>query len=322
MKKGITVAGSILVDHIHEISAYPHAGELTQIRATGQASGGCVPNVAVDLRMMEPSLRVDAIGKVGHDGDGTYVLERLAAYGIRTAGVVRNQDRTSFTEVMSIMGGQRTFFTYPGASSDFGYADIDFDKLDTDMLHLGYLLLLDKVDNGDGVRILAEAQRRGILTSVDFVSENSDRYLSVLPALAHTDNLIINEMEAGRLAEMEPTFDNLRAIAEKIKSYGVSDRVIIHMPEVGVCLSARGFTVVPSYELPEGYIKGTTGAGDAFCAGALLGIYEGLTDEEILVLASGAAAAALSSEDAVSGMRSRAEIGELCRGWKRKAFTA
>ena len=322
MKKGITVAGSILVDHIHEISAYPQAGELTQIRKTKQASGGCVPNVAVDLRIMEPTLRVDAIGKVGCDGDGDYVLERLSSFGIGTDGVARTQDRTSFTEVMSITGGQRTFFTYPGASSEFGYTDLDFDSLDTDMLHLGYLLLLDKVDSGDGVRILAEAQRRGILTSVDFVSENSDRYLSVLPALAYTDNLIINEMEAGRLAEMEPCAENLRAIAEKIRAYGVSDRVIIHMPEVGICLSERGYTVVPSYELPSGYIQGTTGAGDAFCAGALLGIYEGLSDEEILVLASGAAAAALSAEDAVSGMRSRADIRELCRGWQRKAFTA
>ena len=40
--------------------------------------------------------------------------------------------------------------------------------------------------------------------------------------------------------------------------------------------------MLASYQLPLGYIKGTTGAGDAFCAGALLGIYKGEADEEIL----------------------------------------
>ena len=38
------------------------------------------------------------------------------------------EDKTSFTEVMSIVGGQRTFFTYPGASADFGLSDMNFEK--------------------------------------------------------------------------------------------------------------------------------------------------------------------------------------------------
>ncbi len=318
MKEGIAVGGSILVDHIHEIAAYPTAGELTKIRRTGRAIGGCVPNVAADLRLMEPSLRVEALGKIGADADGAYVKETLTGFGVGTAGITAASDRTSFTEVMSVTGGQRTFFNYPGASSDFGYADIDWDRLDTAMLHLGYFLLLDRIDAGEGEKILAEAGRRGILTSIDLVSENSDRYRAVIPALRYTDNLIINETEAGRLADREPTCENLAEIARRIKSYGVRDRVIIHMPDFGICLSERGITVVPSYDLPQGFIKGTTGAGDAFCAGALLGIYEGRADAEILSFSSAAAAAALSSEDAVSGMRPRAEITELCKDWKRK----
>ena len=48
MKSGIAVAGSILVDEINEISAYPNAGELTKIRSLKKSVGGCVPNVAID----------------------------------------------------------------------------------------------------------------------------------------------------------------------------------------------------------------------------------------------------------------------------------
>lgn len=318
MKTGIAVAGSILVDKINEISAYPNAGELTKIESVSKSVGGCVPNVAIDLKRMDGSLTVKAVGKVGADEEGAFVKARLSENGVCVENVSENTDKTSFTEVMSVTGGQRTFFTYAGASAAFGADDVDIDALNVKMLHLGYFLLLDKIDGGEGERILAAAQKSGVKTSIDLVSENSDRYKLVLPCLRYTDNVIVNETEAGQIAGIEPLRENLRAIAEKIRSYGVKERVIIHTPELGVCLSERGFTAVPSYELPEGFIRGTTGAGDAFCAGALLSIYRGASDEEILAFASAAAVAALSAADAVSGMRSEKEIGELCKNLARK----
>ena len=39
----VVAAGSILVDKINEIGAYPKAGELTQIRALSRVPGGLVP---------------------------------------------------------------------------------------------------------------------------------------------------------------------------------------------------------------------------------------------------------------------------------------
>ena len=318
MNSGIAVAGSILVDNINEISAYPKAGELTQIKKVQKAVGGCVPNVAIDLKKINPDLTIKAVGKIGNDENGEFVKNTFTQNGVSVDFVKSCSDKTSFTEVMSVSGGQRTFFTHAGASAEFGVDDIDFENFKAEMLHLGYFLLLDKVDNGDGLKILKKAKAQGIKTSIDLVSENSDRYKVVIPCLPYTDNVIINETEAGRIADIEPTKENLRAIAEKIRSYGVKERVIIHMPEVGVCLSDEGFTVVPSFSLPDGYIKGTTGAGDAFCAGALLGIYEGKTDKEILEFASMAAVAALGAPDAIGGMKSADEIKELCKNLERK----
>jgi sugar/nucleoside kinase (ribokinase family) len=219
---------------------------------------------------------------------------------------------------MSVSGGQRTFFTYPGASADFGVEDVTMSALNVKMLHLGYFLLLDKIDNGDGEKLLQKAKAEGVKTSIDLVSENSDRYSLVLPCLKYTDNLIINEVEAGQLTGLEPKRENLREIAEKLKAYGVKERVIIHTPELGVCMSGNGFELVPAYSLPENFIQGTTGAGDAFCAGSLLGIYKGWTDREILEFGSASAVMALSAADAVSGMRSEEEIKEFCKNFRRK----
>ncbi|MGN1061891.1 MAG: carbohydrate kinase family protein [Candidatus Scatosoma sp.] len=318
MKSGIAVAGSILVDKLNEISAYPEEGELAQIRKTGLSAGGCVPNVAIGLKKISPDLAVYAVGVTGDDEEGKYVLGCLKNNGVDTGYVSVNEGRTSFTEVMSVSGGQRTFFTYAGASAAFGYEDVPFGTLNAEMLHLGYFLLLDKVDGGDGIRILRSAQERGMKTSIDLVSENTCRYAQVLPCLKYTDNLIINETEAGKLAGISPEPENMRAVCEKLKKYGVRERVIIHSPEYGVCFGESGFTLVPSYDLPQGFIQGTTGAGDAFCSGALTAIYEKKSDEEILKFASACAVAALSAVDATSGLNCKKKILERCKGLKRK----
>lgn len=308
---GIAVAGTILVDKLNEIGAYPASGELTKILSVSKAVGGCVTNTGIDIKRIDPSLPVKAVGKIGRDAEGDFLVETLETNGVDASLLVRGAAPTSFTDVMSIVGGQRTFFTYPGACADFGYDDVAFDKLDVRMLHLGYFLLLDKVDGGDGKRILKRAKELGIKTSIDLVSENSNRYAIVKDCLPYTDNVIINELEAGMIAGIEPKVENLEAIARAIKAMGVSERVIIHMPEIGVCLSDNGFFVLPSWDLPEGFVKGKTGAGDAFCAGALIGIYRGLDEMGILMLASKAATASLSAADAISGMVSEAEMDAM-----------
>lgn len=318
MKEGIAVAGSILVDRLNEIAAYPSAGELTKISSVTKSIGGCVPNVAVDLKRVCPRLTVKAAGKVGDDEDGALVLSELSKSGVNVENVAVTSEKTSFTEVMSVCGGQRTFFTYAGASASFGADDVRLEDLNVRMLHLGYLLLLDEMDGGDGERLLERAKKLGIKTSVDLVSENSGRYSLVLPCLKHTDNLIINEHEAGKLASLEPTKENITAICERLKSLGVSERVIIHSAEYGACFDGENFTLVPSFELPRGFIKGSTGAGDAFCAAALFAIYENYGDRELLEFASAAAATALSEVDATSGVKSKAEIEAACKGLKRR----
>lgn len=317
-KNGIAVAGTLLVDKINEISAYPQCGELTKINSLDKAVGGCVPNVAIDLKKINPELEVFAVGKVGADDDGDFIKHVLSQNKIDLSGIsVTADDKTSFTEVMSVKGGQRTFFTYAGADGDFGSDDICFEELPR-MLHLGYFLLLKRIDEGQGLQILKRATEHGTETSIDLVSENSDRYSLVIPCLPYTDYLIINEVEAGKLTGIEPEDKNLTAMAEKLKSMGVRKKVIIHMRDCAICSSECGSTIIPSVDIPQSIIKGTTGAGDAFCAGALYAIYNNKSDSEILEFASCSAVMALQSADATSGLCTEEEIIKYCQQFRRK----
>lgn len=313
-RNGITVAGSTIVDKIYEIPVYPALGELTQISSVAPAMGGCVANVALDLKKICPELHISAVGKVGTDPEASFYKTTLTENGVDISGIVDVPGAlTTCTHVMSIPGGQRTFFTYAGADADLCADDLDFENMTAKILHLGYFLLLKKVDAGEGLEILKRASAAGIETSIDLVSESSDRYSLVLPCLPYTDYLIINELEAGKLADMEPTAENLEAISRKLKALGVRKKVIIHMPERAVSLSDAGYTCVGSYILPEGFIQGTTGAGDAFCAGALYGIYKGWSDQEILEFSNASAVMSLRSPGATGGLAAENEIREFCK---------
>jgi len=311
----VVAAGSILVDKINEIGAYPKAGELTQIRARSRVPGGLVPNTGCDIHILDPRIPVAAFGAVGNDDDGRFAVAELKRRGLDTAGVVVKPTATSFTDVMSVPGGERTFFTYPGASAEWGYDDFPFEKIEAgDLVLLGYFLLLAKVDAGDGLRILKELKRIGAETAIDLVSENSDRYSLVRECLPFVDNLIVNEIEAARIAGMDGVrgAPALPDVAARLFELGVQKRVVIHMPEKGVSRLRNGtWTEVGSVEIPAGFIKGKTGAGDAYCAGCLVGIFNGLAEKEILELGGIAAVGAMSAPGAVEGMRPIAELKAL-----------
>ena len=315
-KRKIVVAGSILVDRINEVDAYPGLGELTQIRALSRVSGGLVPNTGMDVHILAPDIPVSAFGKVGRDEDGDFVVSVLEKAGLDASGVVRSEKPTSFTNVVSVRGGERTFFTYPGASADWGYDDFPFEKVSPgDIVLLGYFLLLDKIDAGDGEKILKRLKEIGAMTAIDLVSENSDRYSLVRKCLPHVDYLIVNETEAQRIAGVGGDVPD-RETCEALMRLGVREKVIIHRPERGVLLQRDGvFAERPCVKIPEGFIKGKTGAGDAYCAGVLAATFRGLPEAEVLDCGAIAAVGALSAPGATEGMRTFEELRALASGF-------
>ena len=308
----IVAAGSILVDRINTIDAYPAEGELVQIRSVSRVPGGLVPNTGCDVHILDPQIPVCAFGAVGDDDDGRFVAGELSRRGLDVSGIVVKKGLlTSFTEVMSVPSGERTFFSCPGASAEWGYDDFPFRMVEEgDIVLLGYFLLLAKVDGGDGLRILRELKERGAETAIDLVSENAGRFALVREVLPFVDHLIVNETEAARIAGDEG--GDLRSVASRLIELGVRRRVVVHMPEKGISLRKDGtWTEVPSCRLPAGFIKGKTGAGDAYCAGVLAGIYRGVSEKQMLANGAIAALGALSAPGATEGMRSLEELAGL-----------
>ena len=332
--KGIAVAGNILVDMVNMIDKYPEKNMLVNVRDVEFAVGGCVPNTIIDIAKIDSDIFLSAIGKVGNDENGRFVLSEMKRHGIDVSGVKIDEKTSTATDFVMTEkdSGERTFFYSGGANRTFDIDDIDIEKLDCKLFHAGYILLLDALDSEDGeygtkmARLLDMVSKRGIKTSVDVVSEESDRFREkIIPALKYCDYAVMNEIECCAVTGLSPrnadgslNVENIKKTMMHFIKIGVREKVIVHCVEGGFIADAKGeFVCVASLKLPEGYIKGSVGAGDAFAAAALYGIYKEWGNQKILEFASAAAACSLAAADSISGMKTAKEIEQMAVTYKR-----
>ncbi|HCB97477.1 MAG TPA: carbohydrate kinase family protein, partial [Verrucomicrobiales bacterium] len=245
---------------------------------------------------------------------------------------------TSYTDVMTeTQTGRRTFFHYRGTNALWDGHELDWQKTSARFFHIGYLLLLDAMDAPDkrygtkAAKLLAAAQKAGLKTSVDVVSEDSDRFARIVrPALKYTDYCILNEFEAGRTTGFEIRTSSgdldttaLRHAAGALIECGIRELVVIHFPEGAFArtLDGRDFWQ-SSLKLPQKYIAGSAGAGDAFCAGVLMGLHQGWDIQQCLKAGVCAAASSLSHPTCTGGIQSLQDCLELPKRYPpRKALT-
>lgn len=320
-RSGILAGGNWIVDQVKIIDAYPHPEHLANILSESLGTGGAPYNVLVDLSKLGVDFPLYAAGLVGDDSLGKRIFDDCKTYKINSRYLHKTDKApTSYTDVMTEKeGGRRTFFHNRGANALWDGEDIEFEKLNVKIFHLGYLLLLDALDKPDkkygtrAARLLARCKETGIKTSVDVVSEDSERFPEiVIPALKYIDFCILNEIEAERTTGIKIrqtggviNGNNLRPAAQSLLSNGVSELVVIHFPDGAYALTKGGKEFWQgSVNLPKGYIAGTAGAGDAFCAGVLLGLHNGWDVQRCLVVGSCVAAASLSHPTCTIGVKS------------------
>jgi sugar/nucleoside kinase (ribokinase family) len=320
-RDGLLAGGNWIIDQVKMIDVYPQPEQLGNIRSQSQGTGGAPYNVLIDLAKSGAPFPLLAAGLVGQDALGEQILADCRQHNIdvRHLGTTAKAP-TSYTDVMTEQShGRRTFFHARGANALWQGADLDFTRIRARIFHLGYLLLLDLLDESDAkfgtkaARLLAAAQAAGVKTSVDVVSEDSDRFAKIVsPALQHVDYCILNEIEAGKTTgfKVRGTDGRLDAVALRhaagaLLQQGVRELVVVHFPEGAFARTRTGADFwQSSLKLPPKYISGTAGAGDAFCAGVLLGLHEGWDLHRCLLTGVCIAAASLSDPTCTNGVKS------------------
>lgn len=327
MRTGILAAGNFIIDYVKLISAWPEQDMLASILSDSSSNGGGPYNVLKDLSAMGVGYPLEACGLVGSDLNGDWILRDCAAAGIDTRQLHQTSTApTSYTDAMTVAStGRRTFFHQRGANALFDESHVSFAETTARHFHLGYLMLLDTMDTFASAGrthaslALEAAQRAGLTTSVDIVSTEHAQFREIAEsALPFTDVLVINEIEAGKVAGLElksaQGVDVKACVtaARTLLERGVRQQVVIHFVEGGIAVSKDGAVVKQgSLNLPTGFIAGATGAGDAFAAGYLHGWHEGWDISRCLQIAVCAAAACLTHPTPSQGLRPVAECLKL-----------
>lgn len=330
LRNGILAGGNWLLDYTKIIDAYPAQDTLVDILGETSSNGGGPYNVLIDLARLEAPFPLAAVGLVGDDAAGEYIRRDCQSRRIDTRQLhLTKEAPTSYTDVMTVKStGRRTFFHQRGANAFLDAAHFDFSQSNARIFHLGYLLLLDRLDRPHpeygtvAASVLKRAQEAGLKTSVDLVSVESDRFAEiVLPALRFCDYCILNEFEAERttgikiIREAKVDLSAARSAARAILGAGVRKWVVIHFPAGAIVVGPADEELLqPSVNMPQSLIAGTTGAGDAFAAGVLLGLHENVPIETALTYGVCAAAASLTDPTSSDGVVPLAE----CLGFAEK----
>ena len=301
----VLVAGDANLDLVLRGDVVPRFGQAEQLLDSadlvlGSSAGICASGLA------RLGMDVALVARVGADVFGDRTLQLLAANGVDTAAVLRVDEPTGMSVILSGVA-DRAILTLTGAMAGLTAADVRaslFPEPVEGHLHVASYFLLPGLADGLPA-LLAEARSRGVTTSLDTNWDPAGAWAGVGDCLAYLDVFLPNAAEAVAIAralggEPEDAESAARLLAGRGPLVAVKDGAAGAFAVTGDRLvRAPGLTID---------VVDTTGAGDSFDAGFLAAWLQGL--DLAAAVRWGTAAGSLSTRGA-GGTGGQATRGEL-----------
>lgn len=285
--------------------AMPPAGGLVMTDGISLAIGGCASNVAVDLARL--GRRAAVAGLIGADAPGRFVRESLEAAGVDTSRLIESAAaQTSSTLIINIQGEDRRFIHAAGANSEFTGAELTPELIaSAKILYLGGFCLMPRFCGESAARLFQGAREAGVPTVLDVVIPDSRScWAELRKVLPWTDVFLPNSDEARMLTGL----DNPYRQAEYFAAAGARTTIVTCGKDGAVLIDSR--RRVRSRAFAVEFVDGT-GSGDAFAAGYIDGLLDGLSPERCLEIGSALGASCVRSPGATTGVFTRKELDEF-----------
>ena len=272
---------------------------------------GAESNVAIGLARLGHDVRW--VGRVGADPFGDLVLRELRAEGVGTTNATRDPSAPTglmFAESRTADVVRVEYRRAQSAGSRLAPSDVEaaLEPLPR-VLHLtGITPALSESAAAAVTRAAELASSAGVLVSLDvnfraLLWSRAEASAALRPLLRHIQLLIASEDELGLLADGEEDeavsgllASGLTRLAVKRGGAGAT----LWGPTGRCDVAARPVTAVD-----------VVGAGDAFCAGLLSGLLDGLPDQAALARANALGAVAVSTHGDWEGLPRRHELDQL-----------
>jgi sugar/nucleoside kinase (ribokinase family) len=263
--KVICIGVHVLDIHVATVDSIPEGSAGALVDTIRMSPAGTAGGTAVVLSKL--GAEVTSIAAVGDDPIGSVLTGLLQANGVDTARIVTREGVQTSASVLPINGnGDRPAWHCIGANGTLTLEDIDLELVRVaDHVHVGGPEFLGEA----AVAVLEAARSAGVTTSIDMLAPGEPMWLDAIAGcLPLVDLFLPNDEQLLGLTATTTLEDGAQALLDK----GVGC--------VAVTAGARGAYVatadetawVPAFAIE---VVDTTGCGDSFSAGFLLGRAQG-----------------------------------------------
>lgn len=289
------------------VARIPPSGETDLLDEITLAVSGAAGSASIAASRY--GLRTLAVGGVGHDLQGHWVLERLGDFGIDTSGMQYCEGvGTSSSIVPTRADGSRPALHMKGATGAFDISEKILDQaLDSRVVLLGGVGLMDRMDGQPNVDLLRAAKEKGCITMIDVFASKPDDLPLIEGLLPYTDYFLPSIEEATALSGAVECDD----IAAFFLDQGVGC-IVLTMGNKGAYYRHADGTRF--HQMPFGVdVVCSCGCGDVFNAGFATGLCREFGPEAMVRFAQatsalnatglGSQAGVISYEDTLAFMK-------------------
>lgn len=278
----VVLLGDINIDLLLEIENYPvEGGEAIAARQT-TSLGGSTTNTAITLARL--GLEARLLGRVGSDAWGAHALANLETAGVDLGWISKDPvEPTQLNLVAVTPSGERTMFAYRGANARLG-PDLVLPALfhGASLLHLSGYALLASPQLDAAISAIALARSQDIPVTLDVPA-------GIVPQIASVILRLIDQIDTIMLGGQDLAALNSTSPASLLQAG--ARRVVIKRGRDGSSLYERDIEIdVPGFQAQA---VDTTGAGDAFAAGLIMGMLRNCDPWECCRIANALGAAAV-----------------------------
>jgi sugar/nucleoside kinase (ribokinase family) len=247
--------------------------DLIRFTVAGTAAG-------TSIDMAKLGLEVSAMGAIGEDEIGDFLIATMQRFGVDTTYLVRKpRTQTSCTMLPIRPNGERPALHVIGANGELTIEDINFQTIAAaQFLHMGGAPLMLKFDGEPASQVLKSAQEQGVTTTFDLLGIPRPNLAEIVKVcLPYVDFFMPNYEEAVMICDLEAIDEILRCFLDQGARH-----VVVRLGERGSTVgwlengSLKRFNT-PAFEVQ---VVDSTGCGDAYNAGFIKGLSLGWGLEE------------------------------------------
>jgi len=267
---GIVGFGALNMDKIMLVDKIPSADEEGYVLSMELHPGGSAANTLVGLSRL--GTKAACIGKIGGDWEGEAILGDLEKNGVETRAIIHGEGRSGSAISMVDTKGHRALLIDPGVNDEITEAEVDIGYVSRfDILHMTSFVCRESTTSLQAQ--ISTALKVEVPLTLDPGHLYAERGISQLePLIRRSKALLPSEREVKIMTGLDPVKG-----AKKLMSLG-AEVVAVKMGERG-CYVTDGHREYKIPAVPTRVVD-TTGAGDAFNAGFLYGMAEGMDIEE------------------------------------------